>query len=292
MRFILPSLLILALTTVSGCTDKKKRTSNDKKHVATLFEKCAAVDGNSCYDLAKAGETVRQGAYVYKTQPHFNAGEVYRTAIVLLDSECTASKAASCRLAGEFYQTMGHKRATRPGDYFPSHAHRINPQTGKHQTARWHLSKGYGKDRKMAVEYFTKGCQLSDAKSCRELGDALSAPPVENVESSLKAFEKAVDIFLSECAAGAKRLFSCDKATHILLYQMGTPKSIQRGLELYQKGCEDGIAKDCSYVGAIHKDKRFGRENISVAKAYFQRACDLDNKNYCKAIQKLKAPKQ
>lgn len=291
MKYALLGLLVLALT-ASGCTNKQKRKSAEKKYVAELFDGCAAVDGRSCYSLAKAAETVRQGAYVYKTQPSFNVGEVYQTAIVLLDSECAASNATSCGLAGEFYQTLGHKRETWEEDYYPSHAHRINPLTGKHQTARWPLSKGYVKDREMAVEYFTKSCQLSDARSCRDLGDALSGPPVENLAASQEAYDKAVGFYLSECEAGAKRLFSCDKATHILVYKMKTPQSIQRGLDLHKKGCDEGFAKDCSYVGAIHTNDRFGREDKSVARAYFQRACDLDKENYCRAIQKLGASTQ
>ncbi len=285
MRGFFASILVLSLA-ASGCTAKQKRNAANKNNVAEFFERCAARDGVGCYRLAMAAETVSAGAYVYSSQPNFNITEAYQTAITLLDKECAASQINSCRYAGHFYQKLGHKSQTRDSVYSADHANRINPLTGTHETGRWPLSKGYEEDRKMAVKYYTQGCLLSSAESCQELGDALSKAPVEDLTASEKAYYKAVDLFLKKCESGAKRLFSCDKATHILVYSINTPQSVQKGVELSHQGCEKGFAKDCSRVGAIHINDRFRRKNKQVAKSYYRRACDLD-KNYCKGIQKL-----
>jgi len=291
MKIIVPLVMSLALV-AQGCSKKDKVRAAEKKHAATLMKGCAEGDGISCYKLAMAAETVNVGAHIYKAQPDIIVSDVYQTAMVYLEAECASSNAASCRAAGDIYQNIGryntrNRKAKGEKAYTPRHAHRINPQTGKHQVASWSLSEGYILDREKAAGYYEVACGLSDALSCKELGSALTKPLVEDLIASKAAFETAVELYLSECAAGAKRFKSCDKANHILVYDINTPQSIERGLGLYKQGCEEGFARDCSYVGGIYKNDRFGMENISEAIRYFQKYCDMEKKKDCKSVQKL-----
>lgn len=286
MKVYLLAIMALVLT-ASGCSNEYKMKSTEKKYIAELLEICAAGDGVSCYELAAAAETVKLGAHVYKAQPNIDVRNLYQTAITHLELECVSSNADSCRVAGDFYQKMGHKRNSWEKDYYPSHSERINPQTGKHQTARWSLSKGYKKDREIAAEYYRKACHLSDANGCKDLASALSKPPVEDLKASQNAYTKAVELYLSDCAAGVERHLSCDRAPHILVYRINSPQSIQQGLELYKKGCNEGYPRSCFNVGSIYRDDRFSIKNFSESKKYFQKSCDLEKREDCKIIQNL-----
>ena len=288
MKIVLPLIMVFALA-ASGCSNKHNRKSAEKKYAAKLFNGCATGDGVSCYKLAMAAETIKVGAHIYKSQPNINVSDVYQTAITYLKSECAASKSESCRVVGDIYQNLGYMGSGKGGKkvYYPSHAERINAQTGKHNVASWFLSKGYKKDRKIAAEYYKKACHLSDASSCKDLGTALSNPPVEDLKASQNAYAKAVELYQSDCAAGTKRHLSCDKAPHILVYNMKTPQSIQRGLELYKEGCKESYPRYCFNVGSIYKNDRFNLKNMSEAKKYFQKACDFEKRKNCSMIHKL-----
>lgn len=246
MKAALPLIITIALA-ITGCSDKYKHNASVKKAAAKLVNGCAEGDGVSCYKLAQAEKKEKLSAHIYKLQPDINFKDIYKTAIIYLKSECGASNKNSCRTAGNFY---------------------------------------YKQNLRQAAVYYKKACNLNDPVGCRFLGRVLAKAPLENLKASRDAYEKAVDLNLKRCTDGVERYKSCDDAAYILVNYLKTPQSLKRGLELYHEGCEEGDFRNCIYAGRIYAQNKYGIKNISTAKQFYQKACNLNKKN-CNLLKRF-----
>jgi TPR repeat protein len=138
------------------------------------------------------------------------------------------------------------------------------------------IGQGVTKDIHRASTYYELGCKLGYAKGCSKLGDLY-----ENGQDDLKDLSLARVFHERGCELGDGDV--CLDAGQFYLEALGADRN--RGLELWQLGCNDGVEMSCWMVARFHENGWGGTRNLALARESYQRACDL---GYTKACEELR----
>ncbi len=170
---------------------------------------------------------------------------------------------------------------------------------------------GYPHDRPKAVQAFGRGCDLSEARFCNNLGDALTYGEGvgRDVEAASAAFLKACRLgealgcanfgymaergegvprdvararalYRQSCAAG--EIYGCLHAEMMAAQDAGVSRDPDRALAQWTGACDRRDARACAFVGVIYDDGPDGmtRDEAKSQKA-MSRACDLGETRAC-----------
>ena len=127
-----------------------------------------------------------------------------------------------------------------------------------------------------------KKCDEGDLYECQRLADLyIDGRGVE------KDFKKAADLYQKACDGG--RAAAC-----LILGDLYKAGNYQKAESLYQGGlnslkntCESGDADSCSYLGDLYKNGWHIKQDRSLAKEFYGKACDLAEQIGCDEYKQL-----
>lgn len=129
-------------------------------------------------------------------------------------------------------------------------------------------------------------------KLCVSLSLILSISPIyaQNMGAAQTDFDAGVTAYAEERYEDARTLYtkSCDanlaKACYnlgeMLIQDDGNGDTVQARLR-YAKACDGGVADACSRLGWMFQSGLGGPENAEQTEFYYDKACDLGEKEAC-----------
>jgi len=124
-------------------------------------------------------------------------------------------------------------------------------------------------DQVEAKKHYEKACKKNYARACAELGDMY-----ERKIGVKKNMSKAIDLYSKACSLGNGE--GCNYIGNI------EEKSghVEKYLKKYNEACQKRYPNACYYLGLKYEFGRVVAKNISTARQYYLRACEI-SKSYC-----------
>jgi TPR repeat protein len=127
--------------------------------------------------------------------------------------------------------------------------------------------EGFPRDFAQAVVAYGRGCNLGDARSCNNLGDALAYG--EGVDRDLY---RAVDAFDKSCRLG--EALGCANLGYRLERGLGVARDLARARSLYRDACNIGSAYACLHLELLAAQGGKPARDPAGSLARWARACD------------------
>jgi TPR repeat protein len=125
----------------------------------------------------------------------------------------------------------------------------------------------------------------NNLKKCASKKNATCIGLMGNMYKSGKGVKKdktkALAMFEEACEKG--NYGSCASAGFIYMDR----KELGRAKELFSDGCQHNARTSCSMLGVLYRDGRGVKRDVTMAKKYMRKACDLDYKAACRALRRL-----
>ncbi|NLK66868.1 MAG: sel1 repeat family protein [Campylobacteraceae bacterium] len=138
--------------------------------------------------------------------------------------------------------------------------------------------KGVRQDFKKGLEILDDACKAGVLQSCKGLASIY--------ESGYLAIEanstKALDVLKYDCDKN-KNAESCSSASSKFFKESNG----NDGISYLEKACKFGLADACISLGLMYTNAQFVEQNLSSAKEYFGKACDLKSAKGCESYKVL-----
>ena len=173
------------------------------------------------------------------------------------------------------------------------------------------IVKKYGLKLKYELEFDEFVCQsyngsvadmekivLDSIKYAKEIGKFLAENNVAETSSAMQEMARIVarrESIMKESKTSKWQtefkqsvLEFCREIGNAYIYgSYGIKHDITKGLQYLKKSCEYGYYVACFYLGFFYSETWYGIKNISLAKKYYEKACDLGHKVSCDEYIKL-----
>ena len=115
--------------------------------------------------------------------------------------------------------------------------------------------------------------------------NSLAAITIKPGQDINKDHQKAAKLFQKACDGGDAR--GCSFLGFLYERGLGVKKDYQKASELFQKACDDGLAVGCSNLGFLYHLGQGLWQDKSRAKEYYGKACDLGVQRSCNEYKQL-----
>ena len=246
-----------------------------------LFERaCALHDATGCVDLA----------FLYAT----GSGGVARDdakATPLYVKGCDGGDPSGCYNVGLMYE-KGRGVAVDLEVAFAAYVEGCEgrfPKACENLALLYQDGRGVKASATRAVEFHRRACpgdpEESDAAACVNLAEALQsgttvpADPKAAAKLFASICDRVADPDDSDSAPQIAR--ACSLLGAAYLDGLGVEASVQRAVELSERGCNGGNATGCFNLGIIYGTGEHLERDDKKAAGYFRRACDGDDAEAC-----------
>lgn len=239
---------------------------------------CSKSDGGGCYD---AGRIYDNGTEVAKNQ---------RLAIMLYIDGCNLKNEKACTRLTQLPQSEVEKEKREKSE----HSKWLKAKNGCEQNDAEDCSRAalnfYNgnyeiKNYTKAFELLTKSCNLNSQTGCANLAYFYlrGFGTARSNEDYFKMSKKSCD--LGGIHAG------CMQLGEAYFYGRGVEISFKDAQKNFEKSCTANNAISCFYLGRIYDEGLGFLKSKTLAKQYFTKASELDNKNqeYLKRKENLRA---
>jgi len=239
---------------------KSEQTCPEKNNKACIYwDFCRSDHQHSCHELGllyEEGKTLKQD---------------FKKAMTYFKRACSLRYSSACTNAGFLYQVgkMGQKDIAQAQTYY-AQACSLDCHTGC-----WNLATllrydiGTKKSLLQALTVYQKSCRLGNKTACFDL-----AAYFHNPGESKRGYTKAKTFYKKACELEDKR--SC--------YELGilSLKNDKKALVYLKRACFLAYPKSCGYLGSVYEYGWGVKRDCSRARMFYQRACQLGEKRFCK----------
>lgn len=203
-----------------------------------------------------------------------NLGEALR----LFKLACGSKTYQSCQSLGLMYENgIGvTKDLFIAFDYYKKSCDKSFWQGCANLAYMYENGLGTRQDLKKARDLYEKACENKEYSSCVNLG--LIYQNAKGVKRDLK---KAKEFFKIAC--DAKNSASCHNLSIIYLSENNQTAL----LDSLAKSCEYGMVENCLELGTAYTNGTNTEQNLTKAKEFFGKACDLRNSKGCDSYKVL-----
>jgi len=246
-------VLLVALTTLTGCPDQHKMATDHLRGEGYLELEVTAKEGstNAFEVVAKKDGKPCKGSIAVMSMPG-SSSATYNTDII-----CKAPKAPEKKKEDPLAKD---REACKKGDL------KLCVSTGKA------LIEGPvgSRNPEEAATLFTTACDGGELTGCVQLGTLhVTGLGIEKSE------DKASALFTKACEAGD--MLGCARQGK-LHYINRQGKS---AMAMTKKACEGGAIEGCLYLGKLYQEGIGTKQKFEEARKYFQAACDGDEMVAC-----------
>ncbi|MDR0580263.1 MAG: sel1 repeat family protein [Campylobacteraceae bacterium] len=137
-----------------------------------------------------------------------------------------------------------------------------------------------------ALKYYYNACIKKDMKSCGMVGNIHA----DGIGIPKDAFSDFVALSFYEAACDGGEFEYCYTTGSYYLKGKGVPQNITRGLEYWDKACnEDETGYSCYEIGKTYYVGKIVYKNMVKAKEFFKKGCKRHKFNGCKELKSLEA---